>query len=352
MGKIQHVKTNAGTNDPVNTYLVQPQDWNSFHIYTLQDGMSVLAPNTAGTLTPISSGTCYLAGGNNITLSQNANSITISGTNFGTISQWPGILPGSATGNATISYYAGSVNTSSISTSQTGYTFSIYFAPMGLYQAVAFSVVRFPVSNSIMNSRGSITQVYSIGFYTNNNSTLSLVNAVYGGIFLSQSSSGSVSYSLWTATTGSNSAGGSGGFAGIEASSVTSSGGAVSSFINGIKNMYFPLPSTTLTAGNYWCALAFCSVSIGTSGLKNVWIMQSNVMSTGVMFQDFGANTATTNDSLYGWGAISTTFTSQSSAATWFPLPSSVAVSNMTTSVSATTTNYPFLAHFPILRGI
>ena len=42
---------------------------------------SLSAGNTSGTLALVSSGTMYLAGGNNITLSQNNNSITISGAN-------------------------------------------------------------------------------------------------------------------------------------------------------------------------------------------------------------------------------------------------------------------------------
>ena len=42
-----------------------------------------LSGNTAGVLANISTGTMYLAGGNNITLSQNGNSVTISGANAG-----------------------------------------------------------------------------------------------------------------------------------------------------------------------------------------------------------------------------------------------------------------------------
>lgn len=81
MGQIQHVFSN-GIADGTNTQLVRPSDWNSNHNYTLQDAVS-LSGNTAGVLAAISSGTLYLAGGNNITLSQNANSITISGANAG-----------------------------------------------------------------------------------------------------------------------------------------------------------------------------------------------------------------------------------------------------------------------------
>lgn len=76
---INHVFTSpqADVGDPT---LVQPSDWNSVHAYTLQDAVS-LSGNTAGALANISSGTLYLAGGNNLTLSQNGNSVTLSAFN-------------------------------------------------------------------------------------------------------------------------------------------------------------------------------------------------------------------------------------------------------------------------------
>lgn len=73
---INHVK-NITVADGTNANIVRPGDWNSVHAYTLQDAVS-LSGNTAGVMANISSGTLYLAGGNNITLSQNANSVTVS----------------------------------------------------------------------------------------------------------------------------------------------------------------------------------------------------------------------------------------------------------------------------------
>jgi hypothetical protein len=74
---INHVFTSpqADVADPT---LIKPSAWNSAHAYTLQDAVS-LAGNTAGALANISSGTLILAGGNNVTLSQNGNSVTVSG---------------------------------------------------------------------------------------------------------------------------------------------------------------------------------------------------------------------------------------------------------------------------------
>ncbi len=76
---IRHVFTNP-VADGTNTGIVRPSDWNSAHAYTLQDAVS-LAGNTSGAMALVSDGTLVLAGGNNVTLSQNGNSVTISGAN-------------------------------------------------------------------------------------------------------------------------------------------------------------------------------------------------------------------------------------------------------------------------------
>lgn len=105
-GQIRHVHTNA-VADGTATSVVRPSDWNSIHAYTMQDGVS-LGGNTAGVLAEISSGTLLLAGGNNITLSQNANSVTISAgaggagsdtvgmSNLGNTAGTSGVVSGSA----------------------------------------------------------------------------------------------------------------------------------------------------------------------------------------------------------------------------------------------------------------
>lgn len=76
---IRHVFTDPSPDSTI-TSIVRPSDWNSGHAYTLVDGISLLG-NTAGVLANVSSGTFYLAGGNNVTLSQQGNSITISAPN-------------------------------------------------------------------------------------------------------------------------------------------------------------------------------------------------------------------------------------------------------------------------------
>lgn len=76
MGAINHLYVSP-VADGTATSVVRPSDWNSIHAYTLQDAVS-LAGNTAGLLADISSGRLILAGGNNLTLSQNGNSVTLS----------------------------------------------------------------------------------------------------------------------------------------------------------------------------------------------------------------------------------------------------------------------------------
>lgn len=66
--------------DGTNTQLVRPSNWNDTHAFTLPE-VIVIGGNTAGTTANISQGTVLLAGGNNITLSQQLNSITFSAFN-------------------------------------------------------------------------------------------------------------------------------------------------------------------------------------------------------------------------------------------------------------------------------
>lgn len=73
---VHHVFTSPQP-DVADPTLVRPSNWNDSHAITLVEGVSLLG-NTAGVLALVSSGTLFLAGGNNVTLSQNANSVTIS----------------------------------------------------------------------------------------------------------------------------------------------------------------------------------------------------------------------------------------------------------------------------------
>src|SRR5271155_1058040 len=65
--------------------------------------VSLSGNNTAGTVAQVSSGTLYLAGGNNITLSQNGNSITIEDApGIGQVQSRLDLWPAGAWGSSTI----------------------------------------------------------------------------------------------------------------------------------------------------------------------------------------------------------------------------------------------------------
>lgn len=86
---IRHVKTDL-LADGTDTRLVRPSDWNSAHAYTLVDGVA-FGGNTAGVMATVSSGTMFVAGGNNVTISQDQNSLTVVGGGMTAgVSSWLG----------------------------------------------------------------------------------------------------------------------------------------------------------------------------------------------------------------------------------------------------------------------
>ncbi len=283
-----------------------------------------------------------------ISVGYSNGSIQISGPREATLSMYPSFLPAST---AVSTYYSGSTSQGAGGNStRTGYTFSIYVVPIQLDAAVAFSNLRMAVSNGTVGGTGSVTHVYSVGIYTNNANTLSLVKDYYGGIMLSQNSSNAWTYSVFTVSTGGATAGGGGGFAGLAISSVQSSQGNVNSslLINGsMKNIRIDNGvATTLTAGQYWLAFANCTVSAGSNVYSNAGFMQSNAISS-VGLLDMGVNTAASAASLGGWGAISTTFSSNSNAASFFPMPNGIALTDMTGN-STSVQRY----HFAMMRNL
>lgn len=85
-GSIYHLYTSP-VPDGTATSVVRPSNWNSNHLYSgIPDGVVPIG-NTAGATAYISSGTLYLAGGNNLTISQNGNSLTLSGASIPTVPQ-------------------------------------------------------------------------------------------------------------------------------------------------------------------------------------------------------------------------------------------------------------------------
>jgi hypothetical protein len=315
------------------------------------------AGNVAGTTGSIV-GTYWLQGGNNVTLSQitsnnGSHTLVVSGATLPTMSMWPYPLPASTTVST---YYSGSTSQGAGGAStQTGYTFSLYCVPMDVPAAVAFSELRIGVMNSRSTAgTGSVTHLFSVGFYTNNAGTLSKVMDHYGGIGFSQNSITAQTFKVFTLTTGSNSVAASGGLGGLRSDgTVYSSAGNISanSQMDGAASQvkWVRVDSgvqMTLSANQYYCVLGFCSVSASVNVYSNVGILQSNAISS-VNIQDLGRENSTqTSNYLPAWGAISTTFTSVSNAATFFPLPNAIPIANLTMSNSS---GQRF--HFPFMRN-
>lgn len=311
------------------------------------------AGNTSGT-TGSQVGTYWFQGGSNITLSQitsdnGSHTLVVSAPTPVTLSQWPDILPGST---AVSTYYSGSTSQGGGGNSTlSGYTFSLYAVPLVLPAAVAFSEMRIGVSNNTNAGTGSVTHMYSVGIYTNNANTLSRVTAYYGGMVLSQNSQTAQTFSVFTATTAGATSGAGGGMAGISKHSVYSSQGNVSANSQLYGRLQFIRvdsgAASTLTGGQYWVVFANATASSGANVMSQVGVLQSNAILS-VNIPDVGRENSTQSSNyLPAWGAISTTFTSASNAASFFAMPVAIDMANMSRSSSAW---HRF--HFPVMRNL
>lgn len=220
-----------------------------------------LAGNTSGTLTLVSSGTAILAGGNNITLSQNGQSITIS-ANAAAAIEIGGNSTSAGAGYSTIgagtALFAGgnnitlSQNGASITISQNELTLNKYFwPPIQVFQAslsasavsnAIYSIQYVPVNNWI-----SFTRVDILATAPAPATTASAVTAAVGvsiiGVLYSLSASSTLNpivgnSSTWYITWESNNTGN----------------------IANARLLSFPL-ATLIPPGEYWLGLNISSSS-------------------------------------------------------------------------------------------
>lgn len=185
VGGVSNVGNTAGTTGTVNQQLVlaggnnvtvsQSINGNSATVTVLaanqttqtQDRFNLtLAGNTAGVMAQVSSGTLTLAGGNNVTLSQNGNAVTISGPNtIPAMSRWYNLMasPANSTGALTA---VGTVDGTMV------------IFPFSLEEGNAFpgnitmSTMNFLVSGATGNTNSSKAWSMTFGVYTEANSTL------------------------------------------------------------------------------------------------------------------------------------------------------------------------------------
>ena len=334
-----------------------------------------LSGNTAGTPALISSGTAIFAGGNNITLSQNGQSITIE-------------APGSGAAATTVSYYEVPVRgTQSNIGTGAGTVYLQPFnldAPLQIYRGQLLgnvtvfsnSTFSYVVTNSTSGAAGS-TSGYSgawglsgtvmllsrqstgtaaassnlVTFYTNSTSmslgmsmTASASATNVDFISVLATSSWAIGFLKNIDSAGGVTTGSIGTSAAFSAStssagqnsltlSTTNTYGSL--YMTGIRPLNFPM-NTLLSPGEYWLGLLFSSSSGSASAkLENVLSLTQQLVdfiSNTAGFLPFGASASTNNSGVQvGWGSYgtsgntSTTFpvsnvSNLSQIQTWFNL--------------------------------
>lgn len=172
-----------------------------------------LAGNTAGALALISSGTMTLAGGNNITLSQAGNAVTIS-AGAQTNSLWWAI-PAGVFGSSAQSLFSGSLSVG-------------FLREAGFVSVTQGNMLVAHSLSTSSNSSYQVTETFGIAFYTRTGSTLSLA------------SSGSQSYTF----------------------NITSN--VSTNSVSGNRVVTVPI-TVNITPGDYWLAGLVLSSTSGTN---------------------------------------------------------------------------------------
>jgi hypothetical protein len=291
-----------------------------------------LSGNTAGAMAHVSSGTLTLAGGNNITLSQNGNAITISGgaggggggvavansqTNFssGTVNLIEG--SGAITINSTTgqSFKFNVPQTSSLSVtgglsiSTNGSTISIgapaqttlsrfdypegFFSPLTSVSAGQLSInhmyLPFNLTGTAIKIGGSLSGNTNTSA-TTASANVSLWMGIYtlNGSTLSLASSGSANNGFQWSQSASSSA---------------------NTSINGIRQMTVPM-NINMTPGEYWIGAVLTSATTYTGGSFTLY--GNSVMPTAAgaaALTPIGSNTTAARDAMLMQGYYSTTTT-------------------------------------------
>lgn len=202
---------------------------------------TTLAAINANAGTPATTGTIVFSNSNGVTFGINGNTITASvaagGGGGNTLSHWPA----SPMPLSTITNYVGASGATGGSTQFTG---SFYVSPVFLEDAVSFSRINIMASLATGSAgTGSNSIGRMVGIYTLNGGTaLSLLSSFMFRHEISQNSVTAQShYFYWGTNSTSNS---------------SSSGGNISSAYVGYRNMPIYTGNTSLSAGQYYFAIA------------------------------------------------------------------------------------------------
>lgn len=192
--------------------------------------VSLSGNNTSGALALVSTGTLQLAGGNNITLSQNGQSITISGAaqtgTPGTFSMWEPIQLNAMTSQT------------KNAAQSTLFMFPLY-VPVNLSITQMLNLISISVSTS-SNSSAAAALSQSAGIYTITGSTLNLLTA----------SSGAANVAFTNTSNNSTAS------------------------IAGFRGFTIPM-AFNATPGNYWIGIISATASTNTN-----WITMNSVGAT------------------------------------------------------------------------
>ncbi len=271
--------------------------------------------NTTGN-TQVSSGTrLVFAGTNNITLSQataaNATTITISGGGGGAaISMWP---------NQALATSLFTMTGALFTTGATRTTYSATIHPMAIDQAIGFNMIRAPLqvslSTSATNSNWSWSFGNSLGFYSHNAGTLSLVSSFSNVQWISYASAANSTNAsaTWQMSYGS----------GTDFSSsrtLSSANAGNSNFWSSVTDVTlgkwipYMTGSASMPASQYFFAWALSSSSVGA----NVAALQAAGMASYYInvIQDVGMNTASSSAQWPLAGRVSMTQTNTAMPAT------------------------------------
>lgn len=279
--------------------------------------------NTSGDTTVNSGSRLVLAGGNNITVSQGtaagATTVTISAANaggVGSLSMWPDQALGSISTSAFGSFTSAATRT----------TYSAVVFPMAFPAPVSGNYIRYPASitmtSATTNSHWGYTQGISLGIYSLNVNTLSLVSSFSNDFRLQYSSAANSTNASATFTMSY----GSGAALSSSTSNSTNNAGQANfpwAWNTGLK--FFPLGSgaSSISAGQYFGAMAWSSSTSGANlGSLSGFAVQSWASA---IIRDMGRDTQTVsaNFPLQGLATITQTNTA---------MPGSIATADVSVS--------------------
>jgi len=256
--------------------------------------------NTAGATASISSGTLLLAGGNNITLSQNGNDLTISNA---------------LSAHATLNSYEPYPNIVGVNStfvpSNTATSGPAYFWPFVVVQNVSAGMIEMIASMSINASAfGAFSQSISdqVGIYIRGTGASSTMFSQ----MTSRELTIAMSYTRSTMTISQPTVSSTSGYGYLATSSA---GLAITGLYTGYKLIQFPLASA-MTPGNYWLGMMNLSSTVGgNSGLARSYWAFSNSYVPMTALAPIGSNTSafTSGSGAYvgyanwsiGWGSYS-----------------------------------------------